>query len=258
MNYNELKSEIQKAPQTHLPALLATVIEACHENKVFVREGGLERFMQAVLDRPYKDLLKGLIALTDYEGKNGGWRVTLDYDNYQDVARVLDADGNVLGACGDIEEMEPDIQFERAIREAMTKKLTEELGRPAEPQASSNQPASPAPPGEGTRPTNAASAPWRSLTDAEMDTLRLDWLGDPKNRFGYSIQANGYVNVTHPFLAIEAGLRKAIDHARCYSGQIPICLGCKRPLTEQQRGPDGRFSCPTCCTSFCWKGEVAK
>lgn len=44
-------------------------------------------------------LLLGLIALGNREDGDGNWRVILDYDNYQDGARVLDGDGNVLGEC---------------------------------------------------------------------------------------------------------------------------------------------------------------
>lgn len=49
--------------------------------------------------RPLGPLLVALCSLTDKESKKGKWRVTIDYDNYQDGGRVLDGDGKVLGEC---------------------------------------------------------------------------------------------------------------------------------------------------------------
>lgn len=45
-------------------------------------------------------LLRCLIGLVQ-ECHSGNWRVSLDYNNYQDGARVLDGDGNVLAECYD-------------------------------------------------------------------------------------------------------------------------------------------------------------
>lgn len=75
----------------------------------------------------YKTLLVGLLNLTDRESSNGSFRVTLDYDNKQDGARVLDGDGNILGSCYDLNpwggavmpEAVPNLQFLEAIREAI-------------------------------------------------------------------------------------------------------------------------------------------
>jgi hypothetical protein len=70
-------------------------------------------------------LLLGLIALGDRESSNGKFRVTLDYDNYQDGARVLDGDGNVMGECYDMFLPTPDDengtvrQFTTAIHRAI-------------------------------------------------------------------------------------------------------------------------------------------
>jgi len=70
-------------------------------------------------------LLRGLIALTDQEDKKGGWRVTLDYDNYQDGARVLNGDGKVIGECYahnekiECPELQVEWQFVEAIRKAV-------------------------------------------------------------------------------------------------------------------------------------------
>lgn len=47
-----------------------------------------------------RQLLTGFVRLTNNEGK-AGWRVTLDYDNYHDGARVIDADGKVIAECYD-------------------------------------------------------------------------------------------------------------------------------------------------------------
>ena len=66
------------------------------------------------------ELLHGLIQLTDQESKNGNWRVTLDYENCGDVARVLDGDGNVIGECGDLDK-DPNEQFMSAIQQAIKK-----------------------------------------------------------------------------------------------------------------------------------------
>lgn len=47
-----------------------------------------------------RNLLTGFVRLTNNEGKDG-WRVTLEYDNYHDGARVIDADGKVIAECYD-------------------------------------------------------------------------------------------------------------------------------------------------------------
>ena len=60
------------------------------------------------------DRLRKLIKLTDNESDEGNWRITLDYDNYQDGARVLNGDGVVIAECYDIDKS-PDEQFIAAI-----------------------------------------------------------------------------------------------------------------------------------------------
>jgi len=70
-----------------------------------------------------KDLLKKLISLTDSESpKQGKFRVTLDYDNTHDGARVLNGDGDVLAECYKLPNMEPpecgEWQFIQAIKTA--------------------------------------------------------------------------------------------------------------------------------------------
>lgn len=68
--------------------------------------------------RKDKERLRALIKMTDIEGQNGGWAVTLSYDNYQDTAKVLNADSETIGECGEI-GIEPDEQFILAIDAAM-------------------------------------------------------------------------------------------------------------------------------------------
>lgn len=48
-----------------------------------------------------RKLLTGFVQLTDNEAKDGGWRVTLEYDNHQDGALVRDGDGNIIAECYD-------------------------------------------------------------------------------------------------------------------------------------------------------------
>ena len=78
-------------------------------------------------------LLRGLVRLSDKEGCDG-FRVVLDYDNTHDGARVLDADGRVLGECYD--DKEPDEQFIEAIRRAVTSPNTPVTGDGAQPRRS--------------------------------------------------------------------------------------------------------------------------
>lgn len=61
--------------------------------------------------------LDWLMNQTANEG-NHGWCVTLDYNNYQDGARVLNADGEVIASCYDINK-EPNDQFRSAIDAAI-------------------------------------------------------------------------------------------------------------------------------------------
>jgi hypothetical protein len=58
-----------------------------------------------------------LAELTDAEGKYG-FRIVLEYDNTHDGARVLNADGKVIGECYD-GRMKPNAQFVRAIKAAL-------------------------------------------------------------------------------------------------------------------------------------------
>lgn len=64
-----------------------------------------------------KERLEFLFNLTDRENEEGSFRATLQYDNYQDGAWVVDGDGNVIGSCHDIDK-EPNDQFRVAIDEA--------------------------------------------------------------------------------------------------------------------------------------------
>ena len=79
-----------------------------------------------ILDRVSKAeaRINSLVRLTNIEDSKGRFRVILDYDNYQDGARVLDGDGNVLGECYDLfdeieDEDHPDMQFLVAIDRAI-------------------------------------------------------------------------------------------------------------------------------------------
>lgn len=75
-------------------------------------------------------LLKKLIALGDDESNTGLFRVSLDYDNYHDGARVLNGNGEVIGECYDPpppeipEEAMVEWQFHRAIEAAEAKEPT--------------------------------------------------------------------------------------------------------------------------------------
>lgn len=70
-------------------------------------------------------LLHGLVGLVR-ESVEGHWRVTLDYNNYHDGARVLDGDGKVIGECYEAWPAEMGVddgvtwQFCRAIEQALS------------------------------------------------------------------------------------------------------------------------------------------
>lgn len=73
-----------------------------------------------------KGRLEGLFNLTKPEGENGKFMVTLEYDNYQDVAIVRNADGKIIGeglfnndSFNSDLDMEVDQQFRTAIDAAM-------------------------------------------------------------------------------------------------------------------------------------------
>jgi len=63
-------------------------------------------------------LLNGLFKLTDKESSDGRFVVVLDYDNYQDGARVFDCDGRLLGSCYDVGKTVTH-QFRSAIAQAI-------------------------------------------------------------------------------------------------------------------------------------------
>lgn len=65
--------------------------------------------------------LFSLFDLTNTESGNGTWKVTLEYDNYHDGARVLDGDGNLLAECYDLDK-EPNEQFLSAVDMAAAKR----------------------------------------------------------------------------------------------------------------------------------------
>jgi len=48
VNYNKLKSEIEDAPMTYLPALLMTVVNAAKAKKVFMDDAAMLRFVKNV------------------------------------------------------------------------------------------------------------------------------------------------------------------------------------------------------------------
>jgi hypothetical protein len=58
------------------------------------------------------------------ESKKGKWRVILDYDNYQDGARILDGDGTLHGECYELPPEDMDVddgvawQFSKALDQA--------------------------------------------------------------------------------------------------------------------------------------------
>lgn len=64
-----------------------------------------------------------LLNQTDKESKEGLWRIVLDYDNYQDGARLFDADMKLLSDCYDF--LEPNQMFRTAIDNAIKKESNE-------------------------------------------------------------------------------------------------------------------------------------
>lgn len=84
-------------------ALIAAEIDRLRAGKSYSGQG-------APSDALLGSLLYGLIELGDREDSKGNFRVTLDYENTSDVARVLDGDGNILGECGDLFDDEDDPQ----------------------------------------------------------------------------------------------------------------------------------------------------
>jgi hypothetical protein len=80
------------------------------------------RRITALLNGSDLSLLIGLLQLTDREDSKGNWRVIIDYDNYQDGARILDGDGNILGECYDLEK-KPNEKFLAAVIEAVAPNL---------------------------------------------------------------------------------------------------------------------------------------
>lgn len=80
----------------------------------------------------FRGIWSGLFGLIE-ESASNGWRLVLEYDNYQDGARLLDGDGNLLGECYDsppgLSEENPmagekiaDWQFLQAIKKAIAGK----------------------------------------------------------------------------------------------------------------------------------------
>lgn len=80
------------------------------------------RRITALLNGSDLSLLIGLLQLTDREDSKGHWRVIIDYDNYQDGARILDGDGNILGECYDLDK-KPNEKFLAAVIEAVAPNL---------------------------------------------------------------------------------------------------------------------------------------
>ncbi len=50
------------------------------------------------------DRLNALIGALDVEAADGGWRVSLEYNNYQDVAYVRNGNGDIIAQCGDVDK----------------------------------------------------------------------------------------------------------------------------------------------------------
>lgn len=122
----------------------------CYEHSHFDLPCPVARARQIVSQNAFDsqrkkiDLLGGLISLVR-ESASGHWRVSLDYDNYHDGARVLDGDGKVLANCY---ESPPDEisgqwdgeeisawQFEQAISRAIkSENATAQTLPPSTPQ----------------------------------------------------------------------------------------------------------------------------
>ena len=80
------------------------------------------------------EILNGLLNLFREENYSGDFRLILDYDNYQDGARIFDGDGNLLGECYTLFDDPPEasdaeysigLQFKAAIQQAMQKQKTQ-------------------------------------------------------------------------------------------------------------------------------------
>lgn len=100
--------------------------------------------------------------------------------------------------------------------------------------------------------------PWL-VGEPNIDSIRLDWLSDPKNQFRYRIHPDGRVVASGDRWVIQAEtLRDAVDVARCAAGAVPECVACGIVLNEQHLTPDSerlgaprrRFHCPKCETDF--------
>jgi hypothetical protein len=83
-----------------------------------------------------KERLEGLLNLTNNEGV-AGWRVTLSYDNYQDGALVINANGKVISECYDIDlsmsstivRLNAEVKTLKAQNERLEKALQQESKR---------------------------------------------------------------------------------------------------------------------------------
>jgi hypothetical protein len=53
----------------------------------------------------------------------------------------------------------------------------------------------------------------------------LDWLGDPRNAFAYSVDGHGQVLVKHPGAGLFPNLIAAIAYAREFQRQYPRLAG---------------------------------
>lgn len=66
----------------------------------------------------HKAAFDGLMVIANMESETGEFKVTLDYDNYQDGARIFDGCGDKIGECYEV-GMDPDQQFLRAIADSV-------------------------------------------------------------------------------------------------------------------------------------------
>ena len=119
---NELEKEIERYKSVpgliqiaHMLKKNAELEEACAEHLKSARKNWDAYQMEVTKTEELQARMTGLLNLTDNESSEGTWRVTLDWENSQDTARVLDGDGNVIGECFDIDSEDPNDLFIRAI-----------------------------------------------------------------------------------------------------------------------------------------------
>jgi hypothetical protein len=76
-----------------------------------------------------KERLETLLNMTDNEAEDGSFKVTLDYNNYQDGARIINGNGKIVADCYDV-GLGPNDQFRKALDKAALAKGEGKCGAP--------------------------------------------------------------------------------------------------------------------------------